>query len=273
MTRPDPTPPVVMVVGGSDSGAGAGIQADLKAVSAHRAYAATVITAVTAQNTLGVHRVHPVPPPDVGAQLDALLSDLAPAAVKTGYLGQVEVLEVVADTLERARANHVVVDPVLVATDGATIVGTELVRAYRALLALGALATPNFREAALLAGMAVSDLATQRAAAETLAEQIGRPVLVTGGHLPGATVADVLVTASSTIVLESARVRSRHVHGTGCSLASAIAARLAHGDDLTRAVDTARTWVRRAIVGAADWHIGAGQGPIDPFGWGQEDTP
>ncbi len=272
MTGPHP-PPVVMVVGGSDSGAGAGIQADLKAVSAQRAYAATVITAVTAQNTVGVYAVHPVPAQIITAQLDAVLSDLAPAAAKTGYLGTVEALDAVVDALSRHPCENVVVDPVLVATNGTAIVESDLIGAYPRLLEAATLATPNFREAALLTGVAVTGPASQRAAAEALATRTGRAVLVTGGHLPGAAVTDILVTESTTTVLESARVESRHVHGTGCSLASAIAARFAHGDELMEAVDTARSWVRCAIAGAARWRVGAGQGPIDPFGWGQEAVP
>lgn len=264
MAGPAP-PPIVLTMGGSDSGAGAGIQADLKTLSAHRCFAVTVVTAVTAQNTLGVESVWPVEAEMVEAQLEALLDDLPPKAAKTGFLGRAEIIE----TAAAPRLPHLVADPVLVDRAGRPIVEQSAVDAYlNHLLPTAVLATPNHREAALLTGRPVNDLGEQRRAAQELAQTIGVPVLVTGGKLRGPRPVDVLSDGREVREIAGRWVRSRNVHGSGDALSASIAARLAAGASLEAAIAEAKAWVSRAIAGAAPWRLGGGEGPLDPFGWG-----
>ncbi len=264
------TPPVVVTVGGSDSGAGAGVQADLKTLSAHRTYAATVIVAVTAQNTRGVQAMQEVPASLVSAQFDAVASDLRPRAVKTGFLPSAQIVRTVSDATERWNPAIRVIDPVLVSSTGSPIVEDQTVESYWRLLRQATLTTPNYREAARLTGIDVTDVSSLGQAASALAQLTATPVLVTGGHLGGRIAHDVLVTSRDTHILESPRVISGNVHGTGCSLASSITARLVHGAGLEDAVRGAKAWVARAIAGGAGWRIGSGQGPIDHFGWADQ---
>lgn len=266
MAGPAP-PPIVLTMGGSDSGAGAGIQADLKTLSAHRCFAVTVVTAVTAQNTLGVESVWPVETEMVEAQLEALLDDLPPRAAKTGFLGRAEIIETAAAAAPRLP--HLVADPVLADRTGRPIVEQSAVDAYlNQLLPAATLATPNHREAALLTGRPVNDLGEQRRAAQDLAQTIGVPVLVTGGKLRGPRPVDVLSDGREVREIAGRWVRSRNVHGSGDALSASIAARLAAGASLEAAVAEAKAWVSRAIAGAAPWRLGGGEGPLDPFGWG-----
>ncbi len=263
------TPVIVLAIGGSDSGAGAGIQADLKAIAANGGYAATVVTAVTAQNTIGVDSVHHLPIDVVAAQIQAVLSDIAIGAVKTGFLGRPEVVQLVAD--HTPPGVPLVVDPVLVDSAGRQIVEDATVHAYRDILGPAAvLITPNFREAALLTGLRVGDVATMEEAAFHLSNGLGTAVLVKGGHLDGEMAIDVLVSNGEATRLSHPRVDSPNVHGTGCSTASAIALALASGDALDTAVAKTKTWISHSIVMAEEWRIGSGQGPIDPFGPNQE---
>ncbi len=261
------TPKTVMTIGGSDSGAGAGIQADLKTLSAHGVFATTVITTVTAQNTRGVTRAEQVPVEMISAQLDAVATDLPPDATKTGLLGRPEVVRLVADLA--ARLPNLVIDPVLVDRDGRSLADRATVAAYReALIPTARLATPNHREAALLAGRPVENERDQRAAAEFLARTTRTPFLVTGGRMADdKPLLDVFSDGVRTHALPGRRVRSRNVHGTGDALSASIAARLATGADLIVAIADARAWVSRAITGAAGWDLGRGEGPIDHFGW------
>lgn len=264
------TPPIVMTVGGSDSGAGAGIQADLKTLSAHRVFGTTVVTVVTAQNTRGVEGVEPVPVGLIESQIEALLADLPPAATKTGLLGRAEVVRMVAE--HSPRLANLVVDPVLVDRSGRPLVDPATVEAYRdSLIPVAGIATPNHREAALLAGRPIRNQADQEAAARELARTCGTPVLVTGGRTGGLHPVDVLSDGFETHSLTGRWVRSRNVHGTGDALSSSIAARLARGAGLLVAVGEAKAWVARAIAGAADWRLGRGEGPIDHFGWAGSD--
>jgi hydroxymethylpyrimidine/phosphomethylpyrimidine kinase len=253
----------VLIVAGSDSGGGAGIQADIKTVSMLDAYAATAITALTAQNTEGVFGVLPIPPEFVRRQVEVVLDDIGADAIKTGMLHDAAVIETIAKVLqERAAAIPLVVDPVMVAKGGAQLIDPAAVEALkRLLIARAEIVTPNLPEAAILCGATIGNLAQMRAAGETLLALGCRAVLVKGGHLPGETVADVLVTAGGARVWESPRIATRHTHGTGCTLASAIAAGLAQGQDVESAVDRARTYVQRAIAGAPG--LGRGHGPID----------
>ena len=253
----------VLIVAGSDSGGGAGIQADIKTVAMLDAYAATAITALTAQNTEGVFGVLPIPSEFVRRQIEVVLDDIGADAIKTGMLHDVAVIETIAAVLqERASAIPLVVDPVMVAKGGARLIDPAAVEALKQLLiARAEIATPNLPEAEILCGATIGNLAQMRAAGETLLALGCRAVLVKGGHLSGETVSDVLVTAGGARVWESPRIATRHTHGTGCTLASAIAASLAQGQDIENAVDRARTYVQRAIAGAPG--LGRGHGPLD----------
>ncbi len=253
----------VLIVAGSDSGGGAGIQADIKTVSMLDAYAATAITALTAQNTEGVFGVLPIPPEFVRRQIEVVLDDIGADAIKTGMLHDAAVIETIAAVLrERATAIPLVVDPVMVAKGGARLIDPTAVEALKQLLiARAEIVTPNLPEAEILCGVTIGNLAQMRAAGETLLALGCRAVLVKGGHLSGETVSDVLVTAGGARVWESPRIATRHTHGTGCTLASAIAASLAQGQDVENAVDRARTYVQRAIAGAPG--LGRGHGPLD----------
>ena len=254
----------VLILAGSDSGGGAGIQADIKAVTMMGGYAATAITAITIQNTLGVHGVHPLPLDVITAQARAVLDDIGTDAFKTGMLGSVEVVETVAALLDTAEA-PAVVDPVMVAKGGHPLLPDLAVEAVKALMIpRAALLTPNAPEAEALTGVAVADLDGQRRAGEALLEMGARAVLMKGGHVPGVTVIDLLMTTDGETVLESERIDTRHTHGTGCTLASACAAGIAKGLPLPVAVAEAWAYVAEAIRRAPG--LGQGHGPLD-HGW------
>lgn len=251
----------VLIIAGSDSGGGAGIQADIKAVTMMGGHAATAITAITVQNTLGVHGVHPLPLDLIAAQARAVLDDIGADAVKTGMLGSVEVVETVAALLDEAKA-PAVVDPVMVAKGGHPLLPDEAVQAVaRLMIPRAALLTPNAPEAEALTGVAVADLDGQRRAGEALLKLGARAVLMKGGHVPGPVVVDLLLTGDGETVLESERVETRHTHGTGCTLASACAAGLAMGRPLEVAVAEAWAYVGEAIRRAPG--LGGGHGPLD----------
>lgn len=260
----------VLIVAGSDSGGGAGIQADIKTVTALGGYAATAITALTAQNTLGVFGVMPVDPRFVAQQMELVLSDIGADVIKTGMLGSADVIEAVVRTLERhARGVPVVVDPVMLAKGGARLLAPEAESALRLrLLPCAAVLTPNAPEAEALTGVEVRTVDDLGRAADALLALGPSAVLVKGGHLEGDTVVDLLRTADGVERrFESSRIQSRNTHGTGCTLASAIAAGLAEGLRLEDAVATARAYVRRAIETAPGF--GKGHGPLNhahPFG-------
>jgi hydroxymethylpyrimidine/phosphomethylpyrimidine kinase len=254
----------VLIIAGSDSGGGAGIQADIKAVTAMGGYAATAITAITVQNTLGVHGVHPLPLDLIEAQARAVLDDIGADAIKTGMLGSVEVVERVAAILDSADV-PAVVDPVMIAKGGHPLLPDAAVEAVRRLMVpRAALLTPNAPEAEALTGIAVADLDGQRRAGEALLTMGAKAVLMKGGHVPGETVVDLLLTPSGETVLEGERVETRHTHGTGCTLASACAAGLAKGLSLEVAVAEAWAYVAEAIRRAPG--LGQGHGPLD-HGW------
>jgi hydroxymethylpyrimidine/phosphomethylpyrimidine kinase len=253
----------VLIVAGSDSGGGAGIQADIKTVSMLDAYAATAITALTVQNTEGVFGVLPIPPEFVRRQVEVVIDDIGADAIKTGMLHDAAVIETITTVLqERAAAIPLVVDPVMVAKGGARLIDPAAVEALkRLLIARAEIVTPNLPEAEILCGATIGNLAQMQAAGEALLAFGCRAVLVKGGHLSGETVSDVLVTAGGARVWESPRIATRHTHGTGCTLASAIAASLAQGQDVESAVDRARAYVQRAIANAPG--LGRGHGPLD----------
>ncbi len=247
----------VLIIAGSDSGGGAGIQADLKTVLALGAHGMTAVTALTAQDTLGVHGVLPVPAAFVRQQIEVVLADLGADAVKTGMLGDAAVIATVIDAL-RERALPLVLDPVMVAKGGARLLDPAALDALRELIPLATVLTPNLPEAEALLGRPVSDPLEAAVALRGLG---CLAVLLKGGHAEGPVVRDVLATVEGTVVLERPRIDTRHTHGTGCTLASAIAAGLAQNMGLSAAVQRARDYVQAAIAAAPGF--GAGHGPLD----------
>jgi hydroxymethylpyrimidine/phosphomethylpyrimidine kinase len=253
----------VLIVAGSDSGGGAGIQADIKTVTMLDAFAATAITALTAQNTNGVFGVLPIDPAFIRQQMEVVLDDIGADAIKTGMLHDSAVIETVAAVLEeRAPKVPLVLDPVMVAKGGAPLIQTDAIATLkRRLLPRAAVLTPNLPEAEILAGRRIADVGTMREAARALLSLGCDAVLLKGGHLDGDTVHDILATAGGLREWQSPRIDSRHTHGTGCTLASAIAAGLAQGLGIEAAVERARDYVQRAIASAPG--IGHGHGPLD----------
>ena len=253
----------VLIVAGSDSGGGAGIQADIKAVTAMRGFAATAITALTAQNTMGVHGVVPVDPAFIGQQIEVVLTDIGADALKTGMLHSAEVIEtVVAAFRKYAPGVPLVVDPVMVAKGGHRLLLTEAETALRdRLLPMATLLTPNLPEAEVLVGFPVRAEADMKHAADKLISFGAKAVLMKGGHLEGDRLVDLLVHDGGVERFEDARIPSRSTHGTGCTLASATAAGLAQKMSLHDAVARARAYVRRAIETAPGY--GQGHGPLN----------
>lgn len=252
----------VLIIAGSDSGGGAGIQADIKTVTALGGYAMTAITAVTVQDTLGVHAIHEVPLDIIRGQIKVVLEDIGTDAIKTGMLHSVEIIEAVAEDISNlAPAAALIVDPVMVAKGGAVLAGSETVDAYkRALMPFATLITPNVPEAEALTGRKIETLDQQKAAADALLGLGCDAVLVKGGHMPGDTIHDVLATQEMIEVMSGPRIDTPHTHGTGCTLASAIAALMAQGAPLRDAVDVARDYVEEAIRSAPGF--GKGHGPL-----------
>jgi hydroxymethylpyrimidine/phosphomethylpyrimidine kinase len=262
-------PPVALTIAGSDSGGGAGLQADLKTFGALGVFGTSVVTAVTAQNSAEVRGVAALDPGFVELQIDTVLSDLPVAAVKTGMLASSATVQAVARWAAEARLPNLVVDPVLVASTGRPLLDEGGVDAYLELLLPHALVvTPNTREAALLTRTAVDDLDAMVRAARHLADTGVRAVLVKGGHLRGARAPDVAIVEGEVHILDAPRVTTRNDHGTGCTLSAATAALLARGVALLDALEQAKEFVRHALAGSATWDLGAGRGPLDHFGWG-----
>lgn len=253
----------VLIVAGSDSGGGAGIQADIKTVTALRAYAATAVTAVTVQNTQGVSDVVPIPAETVAAQMRAVLSDIGADAIKLGMLHSTAVIEAVAQEIDALDTRvDLVVDPVMVATSGDKLLQDDAVIALRNLLVPAAtLLTPNMPEAAVLTGKPVETLDDQKRAGDALMGLGPRAVLIKGGHGSDDVLYDVLVTEESIEVMTGPRFDTKHTHGTGCTLASAVAALLAQGVELREAVYGAREFVQAAIQTAPGF--GNGSGPLN----------
>lgn len=253
----------VLIVAGSDSGGGAGIQADIKAVTALGGYAMTAVTALTAQNTEGVFGVHEVPPAFIRQQIELVVGDLGTDCVKTGMLHSGAVIETVCDALE-ARIPRVplVVDPVMVAKGGHPLLEPGAMGVLRTrLIPRATVLTPNLPEAELLTGLTIRDEDTMRQAAELLLSLGPRAVLLKGGHLAGREVIDLLAGEDGIEALRGPRVETRHTHGTGCTLASGIACGLAQGLTLTKAIRRARSYVLTAIATAPGW--GRGHGPLN----------
>ncbi len=269
-------PITALTIAGSDSGGGAGIQADLRTFSAFEVHGTCAITAVTAQNTLGVNAAFAIEPAAVLAQVEAVLDDFAVLAVKTGMLAQAATVVAVAELARAGRLANLVVDPVLVSSSGHALLETGGVEAYRdALIPLADLITPNLPEAAVLAGIELDDVRTHDdmlALARRLLELGPRSVLVKGGHFAHATITerhapDLLLGADGLFVFDAERVDTHNDHGTGCSLSAAVAAGLAYGRATPDAVRDAKSFVLAALTSAAPWRLGHGRGPIDHFGW------
>jgi hydroxymethylpyrimidine/phosphomethylpyrimidine kinase len=252
-----------LTIAGSDSGGGAGIQADLKTFAAHGVFGTSALTAVTAQNTRGVFAVHALPPELVAAQIDAVMSDLPPHAVKIGMLANAAIAVVVAARLRTLAVVPVVLDTVMIAKGGASLLEADAVETIRReLIPLAAVVTPNVPEAEALTGVSIQSTAGLREAAARLVGDGARAAVVKGGHLDGPAV-DVLFDGQTFTELRADRVATRHTHGTGCTFSSAIAARLALGDDLLSAVRAAKNYITRAIAQAPE--LGGGHGPVQHF--------
>jgi hydroxymethylpyrimidine/phosphomethylpyrimidine kinase len=259
--------PVALTIAGSDSSGGAGIQADLKTFAAFGVYGASVITALTAQNTRAVSGVHVVPPDFVIAQLNAVFDDLDIAAVKIGMVAQLATIGAIAAALLLKSPKHVVLDPVMVATSGDRLLSADAVSALRErLIPLASLITPNLPEAAALLGDPVATDETAIASqGKRLLAMGARAVLIKGGHGQGSESIDFLFSGSDMIALPAPRIPTTNTHGTGCSLSSAIAAGLAKGETLEQAVRSAKTWITAAIEAADSLGVGHGHGPIHHF--------
>lgn len=269
-----PTIGRVLIIAGSDSGGGAGIQADIKTCAAFGAYSASVITAVTAQNTLGVQHVEVMPADLVRAQIQSVMSDIGADVVKIGMLARAEIIDVVAEELSDIDA-LIVLDPVMVATSGDTLLEPDAIEALKTkLIPLADVITPNVPEAELLTGLKIEDMSDLSKAGEALLEMGAYAALMKGGHLKGKTLVDVLVSEDGASLMTGPRLHTRHTHGTGCTLASAVAARLALGVPLEEAVSTARDFVFEAIRTAPK--LGGGNGPLNhglAMGAEEDDAP
>jgi hydroxymethylpyrimidine/phosphomethylpyrimidine kinase len=253
---------VALTIAGSDSGGGAGIQADLKTFAAYGVFGASVITALTAQNTLGVRAVAEVQPAFVRAQLDAISEDFAVAAVKTGMLARRPIIEVVATHMRHHRLRNLVVDPVMVAASGDMLLAPDAVTAMRELMVpIAWLLTPNVRESEILTGIAIIDVPTMHLAGRKMVEMGARAVLVKGGRLGGSTSVDVLCRGSTVREFSAQRIAVKRAHGTGCTLSAAIAAAMAQGMQLEDAIESAKSYVSRALASAE--RVGHGATPLN----------
>ncbi len=258
--------PIAVTIAGSDSGGGAGIQADLKTFSALGVYGASVITALTAQNTTGVFAIHEVPADFIAAQIDAVFSDLDVGAVKIGMLGNVAAIDAVAAGLASHRARNIVLDPVMAATSGEKLLHADALGAMRKLISRARVVTPNLPEAAaLLDAPQARNEDEMRAQAQKLLALGAGAVLIKGGHGSGPEAVDLLVEASGATRFAAPRVATKNTHGTGCTLASAIAAGLAKGLPLGEAVREAKGYISAAIAAADRLDIGSGRGPVHHF--------
>lgn len=255
----------VLSIAGSDSGGGAGIQADLKTFAALGCFGMTAVTAITVQNTLGVSGIHGIPPQTVAAQIDAVVSDIGVDAVKIGMLHSPEIVQAVADAIDRHRLRCVVLDPVMVATSGDRLLDKNAQSALcRELFPRAALITPNLDEASLLLARKVGDAHDLEAAARDLLALGAPAVLLKGGHLPGERISDVLAVVGQPLLrLDAQRIVTVNGHGTGCTLSAAIAAYLAQGMTLAEAVTQAHAWILGAIAAGKDVKTGHGSGPLN----------
>lgn len=260
--------PTVLTIAGSDSGGGAGIQADIKAISAMGCYAASAITAITVQNTVGVQAVHPVPLDILAGQIDAVLSDIGADAIKIGMLHSAEVVNLVAEKIEQYGIKNVVLDPVMVSTSGHRLIEETAIDSLKSrLMPLARVITPNIPEAEILCGKKIASEKEFAEVAKILSLDNTVSVLLKAGHLTGETLVDYFYNAEdgSIALLPSKRVNTRNTHGTGCTLSSALAAALAKGETLTNAAQSAKQYIQQAIISGAEYQIGKGHGPVNHF--------
>ncbi len=265
---PSATPPVALTIAGTDSAAGAGVAADLRTFAAHGVFGTFAVSAVTAQNTVGVQRVQALPAPMVLAQVEAVVSDLHPVAAKTGMLATPEIVAAVTELVVAGALPALVVDPVLVDSGGRPLFeGNAMRDRYLRLIAGATVATPNLREAALLVGKQIDDELAMEEAARQL-QAVGAGLVIVKGGRPrfDAEAVDVAFDGQAVSFLRAPWVETRNVHGTGCSFAAAITAHLALGASALEAAVAAKSYVHRAIVLATGWRLGAGHGPIDQIG-------
>ena len=258
----------VLTIAGSDSGGGAGIQADIKAISAMGCFATTAITAITAQNTLGITAVHPIPIEMIEDQIDAVLSDIGTDTIKIGMLHSAEVVSVVADKIEQYKIKNVVLDPVMVSTSGHRLIEEQAVEVLQSrLVPMARVITPNIPEAEILAGVKITSEAQFAEVARMLSNGGKNSVLLKAGHLSEDILTDYLYNAEDDTftTLPSARVDTKNTHGTGCTLSSALAAALARGFSLTEAAKMAKHYIEQAIISGAEYTIGNGFGAVDHF--------
>ena len=255
----------ILTIAGSDSGGGAGIQADLKAITVLGGYGMSVVTALTAQNTMGVRGVHEVPASFVEEQIDAVLSDIGADAIKTGMLANPEIIKVVARKIRQYRVKKVVVDPVMVAKGGASLLRKEAEEALvHDLIPLALLVTPNLHEASVLTGLKIRSIQEMRRAARSIYEMGPRYVVVKGGHLKGEAI-DLLYDGKTFLEIRGPRIETKNTHGTGCTFASAITTFIARGDSVPEAVRKAKIFITLAIQSGLA--IGKGTGPTNPFAY------
>ncbi|MGD8118147.1 bifunctional hydroxymethylpyrimidine kinase/phosphomethylpyrimidine kinase [Vibrio sp. TRT 29B02] len=268
MPHSQDTPPIVLTIAGSDSGGGAGIQADIKAISATGSYACSVITAVTSQNTLGVSAIHPIPVEHIESQLDAVFSDLNVVAVKVGMLADADIIAMVARKIRYYQPKYLVVDPVMVATSGDPLLAQSAVETLKQqLLPLADLITPNLPECAALTGRDIPHNESQMTETIDALKALGaKAVLLKGGHLKKTDKSsDLLIEQNSSEVLSAKRIETKNTHGTGCTLSSAIASYLAQGHRLHKAVYLGKQYISQAISHADQLKVGQGHGPVNHF--------
>ena len=260
--------PCIVSIAGSDCSGGAGIQADIKTISALGGYAATVITALTAQNTMGVSGIYPVPSAFVTQQIQAVMEDICPSSMKIGMINHVEIVESIAQAINHYQPQHVVLDPVMVSTSGCKLISDEAITAItRQLIPITEIITPNLSETEILTGIHAHDQETMYQAAKILLSQGCKAALIKGGHLEGNRMCDLLLTQESETpyLFEAPKVESKNTHGTGCSLSSAIATFLALEYPLPIAVEKAKEYVYQGIMAGKDVQIGNGHGPLNHF--------
>lgn len=258
----------VLTIAGSDCSGGAGIQADIKAISALGGYAASAITAITVQNTCGVTGIHPVPASYVKAQIEAVMTDIKPSAIKIGMINDVEIVKAIAESIKEYKPKFVVFDPVMVSTSGCKLIEDKAIEAIKEeLIPLSTIITPNLSEAMVLTGDSISDAASMTAAGNKILESGCGAVLIKGGHLEGNDMCDVLCIKgeNTPYIYTASKISSKNTHGTGCTLSSSIATYLALGETLQEAVRRAKDYVHKGILNGKDVCIGSGHGPLNHF--------
>ena len=267
--------PIVLTIAGSDSGGGAGVQADIKAMSATGSFACSVITAITSQNTQGVSAIFPIPLDHVASQLDAVFSDLNVVAVKVGMLADSNIIKVVADKIKQYQPKHLVIDPVMVATSGDLLLEQSAISTLKeALIPLADIITPNLPEGAALTGKPVPESeADMQDMVEELRALGAKAVLLKGGHLEqDENSNDLLILPTSTALISAKRFPTKNTHGTGCTLSSSIASYLAQGNELTQSVELGKRYISEAIAHADQLNVGQGHGPVNHFYAGHADV-